>query len=139
MINKRTKTTMKNKYLIASIMIIGAGASSYCNESLHVFSGKEKSKGAFYIKGSPIVYDANDFTAVGKTVEMLMEDIESLTGERPRIVDSTNVITGNSIIAGTIGHSSIIDSLINAGLILTDDIKGKAEHYKIKTIKDGKA
>lgn len=128
---------MKTKYLMTSAMTIFIGASGYCNELLEVFTGAENERGAFSIKGSPIIYDAKDFTAVEKTVRMLEEDIERLTGEKPNIQSSGNLISRNSIIVGTIGYSSIIDSLINVKVISVDDIKGKAERYKIKTIKAG--
>lgn len=119
-------------------MAIFIGASGYGNELFEVFPGAENERGAFRVKGSPIIYDATDFTAVEKTVRMLEEDIERLTGERPNIQSSGNRIAGNSIIVGTIGNSSIIDSLVKVKAISVDDIKGKAERYKIKTIKDGK-
>ncbi|MDE6292007.1 MAG: glycosyl hydrolase 115 family protein, partial [Muribaculaceae bacterium] len=128
---------MKIKYLMASAILTGVYATGFCNITLDIFSGNEGEKGDFHIKGSPIIYDSNDFTVVGKTVDMLSEDIERLTGVRPSIQSSGNRIAGNSIIVGTIGNSSIIDSLIKIKAISVDDIHGKAERYKIKTIKDG--
>lgn len=129
---------MNRKHLMTSAMAIFIGASGYGNELFEVFPSAENERGAFRVKGSPIIYDATDFTAVEKTVRMLEEDIERLTGERPNIQSSGNRIAGNSIIVGTIGNSSIIDSLVKVNAISGEDIKGRAERYKIKTIKDGK-
>ncbi|MDE5871516.1 MAG: glycosyl hydrolase 115 family protein, partial [Muribaculaceae bacterium] len=126
------------KHIIATALICLINTSGYCNDVLEVFTGSDNENGIFHIKGSPIIYDFNDFTVVGKTVDMLSEDIERLTGEKPRAIDSSNKITGNPIIIGTVGHSSIIDSLVNAKLISVDDIKGKRERYKIKTIEDSR-
>ncbi|MDE6740799.1 MAG: glycosyl hydrolase 115 family protein, partial [Muribaculaceae bacterium] len=129
---------MKKKYLLASAVAIYFGASGYCNELLDVFTGAENAKGVFRVKGSPIIYNSEDFTTVEKTVRMLAEDIERLTGEKSCIRSSGNIIDENSIIIGTIGHSSIIDSLIYVKAISVDDIKGENERFKIKSLKDGR-
>ncbi|MDE6380889.1 MAG: glycosyl hydrolase 115 family protein [Muribaculaceae bacterium] len=128
---------MKKANVLAAIMMVFYGASGYCNQTLDVFSGPQSPKGEFRIAGCLIIYDINDFTTVAKSVEMLNEDIEMLTGKRPSVNATGNRINTNSIIIGTIGRSSIIDSLSKAGVIRTDDIKGETERFKINTVVDG--
>ncbi|MDE6553776.1 MAG: glycosyl hydrolase 115 family protein [Muribaculaceae bacterium] len=127
---------MRKRYQLAVAAIISVNALALSNDSLHVFYGDDN--GDFFLKGSPIVYDSKDFSVVGKTVEMLVEDIGMLTGERSDVISNSNRIDRNSIIVGTIGNSSVIDSLVKVKLISVDDIKGKAERFKIKTIRDRK-
>ncbi|MDE5849203.1 MAG: glycosyl hydrolase 115 family protein, partial [Muribaculaceae bacterium] len=127
---------MRKRYQLAVAAIISVNALALSNDSLHVFYGDDN--GDFFLKGSPIVYDSKDFPVVGKTVEMLVEDIGMLTGERSDVISNSNRIDRNSIIVGTIGNSSVIDSLVKVKLISVDDIKGKAERFKIKTIRDRK-
>lgn len=129
---------MNKKYIAAFMALICVAASAYSDNRLEVFSGTDSQKGEFHIKGSPVIYDGKDFTVVAKTVEMLMEDIGRLTGETPGVVSNVNSIGANSIIVGTVGNSSLVDSLIKVKAISVDDIKGKAERYKIKTIRDKK-
>lgn len=127
---------MKRKNILAPAMLICIAASGYCNETLEVFSGSETAKGAFTLNGSPIIYDCKDYPTVAKAAGMLEEDIETITGKRPDIRTSGNRIDRNSIIIGTIGHSTIIDSLAASELISAEEIKGQEERYKIKTITD---
>lgn len=127
---------MKMKYLMTAALIGSVQVSGYSNEILEFYSGSENNTGAFGIKGSPIIYDSNDFTVVAKATRMLVEDIEKLTAEAPRVINNSNRIDKNSIIIGTVGNSSIIDSLINIGAIKVDEIKHSPERFTIKTISD---
>ena len=119
------------------VLIASHFTSVYCNGILDVFPRTEPNKGGFRIKGSPIIYDINDFKTVEKTADMLADDIRNLTGESPAIRNKSNRIDRNSIIIGTVGHSSIIDSMAKANLISVVDIKGRPELYKIQTVTDG--
>lgn len=89
---------------------------------------------SFPVKGSAIVYDLSDHEVVGKVAAMLQEDIFRLTGDRPEIASATSLTNGNSIIIGTLGHSSVIDSLAASGAIPADSIKGGWERFIIKSI-----
>ena len=129
---------MKRKYLIAASIMICVNIAGYSNGKLDVFTGTGNETGIFGIKGSPVIYDGNDFTVTEKSVEMLVEDIERLTGEKPTVRNIGNRIDRNSIIIGTIGHSSIIDSLDKARVISVGEIKNQPERYRIQTVKDRK-
>lgn len=127
---------MKKKNLIASGLVFLSTTSLIADHGIMVF--QEEGQGVFQVKGAPVIYDGRDFTVVQNTVKMLKEDIEMLTGESPGLLSSGNNITVPSIIVGTIGYSSIVDSLANVNAINVDDIKGNPERFKILTIEDGK-
>ncbi len=129
---------MCKKHLFTAAILLGIQTFAFGNTLLDVFPGSGSQSGAFYIKNSPIIYDSKDFTVVGKAANMLVEDIAKLTGAKPKVIDSSNDIIENSIIIGTIGNSSIIDSLIKVGAMNVNDIKASPERFKIKTISDKK-
>lgn len=88
----------------------------------------------FVIKGCEIAYDPADFGVVGKVALMLQEDIHSLTGVTPEIKNRSQALSGNSIVIGTLGHSSIIDSLAKQGKIPAQIIDGGWERFIIKYV-----
>lgn len=97
-------------------------------------------RGAFPLSMADIYTGANDFDVVGIAAGMLSDDIALVTGEKvgyAKIGDINEI--GNStasVVAGTIGHSCLIDTLISRGLIAVDDIKGKWESFVIATIEN---
>ncbi len=128
---------MKVKYLMTAALLSCIFTSGNSQKILDVFSSAD-SIGSFMLKSSPIIYDRKDYTVVEKVVGMLVDDLEKLTEEKPNVINNSNDIYKNSIIIGTIGNSSIIDSLIKVGAIKVEDIKQSPERFKIKTITDKK-
>ena len=79
-----------------------------------------------------ICVDTCDARVVGIAAEMLADDIGQLTGSRPAV--QTDLPEGPAVVAGTIGHSHLIDELSDKGLIDTEELDGKWESYVIQTI-----
>jgi hypothetical protein len=77
---------------------------------------------------------SDDFPGVKRTANDLQSDIESVTGLKPTIIFDNPVGSRDLIIAGTIGHSPLIDTLVKRGKIQVDDISGKWESFVIQTI-----
>ena len=74
-----------------------------------------------------IVIDTNDFEVVQFAASFFADDVWRVTGHRPPV---TNTPAGSPqvIIAGTLGHSTIIDALANSGKLKDlDQIKGRWE------------
>ena len=66
----------------------------------------------------------NDFPEVGISAGLLSDDIERVGQVRPQSLTASSleeVEGGNVVIAGTIGHSGLVDELIEAGKI---DVSG---------------
>jgi len=77
-----------------------------------------------------IVIDSKDWPGVTRTANDLATDFELVTGTKGRVVtNTTNLSITPVIIAGTIGKSPLIDSLISAGKIDVSAIKGKWESF----------
>ena len=79
-----------------------------------------------------------DFAVVNITADMLADDVERVTGKKPIIkkVSSLDELATTSVVAGTLGHSTIIDQLVSLQLINVDEISGKWEASVVKTLKN---
>lgn len=90
-----------------------------------------------------IIVDDADFPVVGIASGMLADDVERVTGKRPEIQSCSGYedITGSpAVIAGTVGHSRIIDDMAAQGVIDVSGIAGKWESCIITTVKqEGKS
>lgn len=86
---------------------------------------------------SVIIFDDADFPVVGIAAGMFADDVERVTGNRPEVMVVTSDETmpdAPVVVAGTIGHSRIVDGLVAAGFIDVSEIEGKWESTLIKTI-----
>lgn len=82
---------------------------------------------------SPVVVDDNDWTGVRRAASDLADDIGKVTGVKSTVYPNTPIKKGN-IIAGTIGKSKLIDSLIDKDKLNVDSVKGKWEAYVMDVI-----
>ncbi|PSM38880.1 glycosyl hydrolase [Streptomyces dioscori] len=78
--------------------------------------------GAFRLVGAPVVVSADDHPGVVRVAGDLREDIERVTGVRPRDSAAREVI-----LVGTVGRSALIDGLVAAGKLDVDGIRGRWE------------
>lgn len=84
-----------------------------------------------------IIIDDDDFPVVGIAAEMLADDLERVTGKRSEILTDSNMADlteSPSVIAGTIGHSSVIDSLVSQGIIDVTRIIGRWESFLVSSV-----
>ena len=107
----------------------------------------EASEGAFAIVNTtgvaPIIYSSADHSVVGIAARALASDIEAISGQQPSVgsVDggladvATELTAGTTpIIAGTVGESTLIDALAEAGKIDVTAISGKWEAYTLQVV-----
>src|SRR5680860_1555551 len=76
---------------------------------------------------APLVLDANDFPGVIKIAGYLQEDIFKVTQSKPNVIMGEMPQGKDLVIIGTIGKSSLIDTLIKRSKINIDDVAGKWE------------
>ena len=85
-----------------------------------------------------ICVDESDYPVVGITAAMLSDDVERVTGRKAEVHSASTLQDCSqqpAVIAGTIGHSALIDQLIEQGLIEADGIRGQWEASIIATVK----
>ena len=82
-----------------------------------------------------IVIDSKDWPGVTRTGNDLANDFGLVTGTKGKVVASTSGLSNTPvIIAGTIGKSPLIDSLVSAGKIDVAAIKGKWESFTSRLV-----
>jgi len=84
---------------------------------------------------APIFMDAYDHPGVIRVASYLQEDIEKVSGAKPRIIMGELQPTPEVVIIGTLGKSNLIDALVEERKINVDDIKGKWEASLIEVVK----
>jgi hypothetical protein len=73
-----------------------------------------------------LAVDPNDYPVVALAAGFLADDVQRVTGHRPKITGRAD--TPELIIAGTLGHSALIDELVRTGqLPEAEPIKGRWE------------
>ena len=88
-------------------------------------------------RAATIFTDGDDYKVVGIAAGMLADDVERVTGIRPELLTG-KVLPKKGVpllVAGTLGHSAVIDNLVSRGLVNVDAIKGKWESFVIATVR----
>ena len=95
--------------------------------------------GYFCLSDATIWIDAADYQVVDITANMLADDIERVTGQRPALQKGTMFFSkGASVVAGTLGKSRLIDGLVKSLKIDVSSIKWKWESYIVTTARHPK-
>ncbi len=82
----------------------------------------------------PIIYDQNDAEVVSVCCEALAKDIQLITDILPELHTEIKLKPHAAIIAGTIGKSKYIDTIINSAKLSVDSIVGKWESFIIQIV-----
>ncbi|MBR2778418.1 MAG: glycosyl hydrolase 115 family protein, partial [Prevotella sp.] len=91
----------------------------------------------FPLGEATICTDASDYKVVNIAAQMLADDVERVTSARSSIVSATSLKKlphGATVVAGTVGHSRIIDELVRQKAVDVSAIKGKWESYIVTTV-----
>lgn len=131
---------MKFRILMALASVLAIGCSHSGNGLSSFPAVTEKAQGkAFPLSSSAsaatICIDTCDARVVEISAGLLADDVERLTGLRPAVHMSSVLPDGPAIVAGTIGNSTLVDSLAEEGIICTDSLKGKWESFLIQTVR----
>lgn len=78
----------------------------------------------------PLHIDPNDDKGVLRAVESLQQDFEKVAGKRAEKAPETK----SAIWIGTVGHSTLIDGLLEKGLLDRKEIEGKREKFIITVV-----
>ncbi|UAY57044.1 glycosyl hydrolase 115 family protein [Arachidicoccus terrestris] len=85
---------------------------------------------------TPIMISADDWKGVAIASENLSQDFKRVTGIAAPLMHGIETPGNNeyAIIAGTIGHSTLIDGLIRRGVIKVSDVGGKWESTLMQVV-----
>ncbi len=81
-----------------------------------------------------VYYDPADYAVVKKVAVFFVQDIEQMTGKKATLTTSKNLFGNNVVLIGTIGHSQLIDTLIQLHKIDVDPILSKWERFIIQSV-----
>jgi len=81
-----------------------------------------------------VVYAAEDFPVVAIAARDFAADVERVTGRKPDV--RTAAGAGPAVLAGTLGHSPLIDGLVKAGKLDVGALRGQWESFLITTVAD---
>ncbi len=83
---------------------------------------------------APIWADPADWPGVLRAARDFQADIERVTGRKPDFATGRPAAAPAAVLIGTLGRSALIDSLVTAGKLTVDDIRGKWEAFVIATV-----
>lgn len=84
----------------------------------------------------PLYVSSSDYTGVIRALTDLQTDIGKVTGMQPSLINSLSTKQREIVIAGTIGKSEIIESLIKSKKIDITAIKGKWENFLVQVVQN---
>lgn len=87
-------------------------------------------------KAADVYVDPDDWKVARIAAEDLTEDIQRVTGRRPRLKYAPNGLSKQAVLVGTIGRSGVIDRLAQSGKLHVGDIENKWESFVIQTVPD---
>jgi len=91
---------------------------------------EETSQEGYFPLSEAVIYtDVNDYQVVKIASKMLVDDVERVTGKRLQLSTTKTLPKGIALVAGTLGHSRLIDQLVSKQKINVTSIKGKWESY----------
>lgn len=95
-------------------------------------------KGDFIlVKGSDtadLLVSPNDFKVVQIATRDFADDVARVTGKTPQFISETSKASRYSVMIGTLGKSPLIDSLVRAGKLDVEQLRGKWESFVVATV-----
>ncbi len=101
---------------------------------------KTPDKGSFSLisngKPSVLTYSSNDFAGVAKAMNYFKSDLKMVSGSEPLLAVDSLPVGSQLVIAGTLGHSRLIDQLVSEKKIDLSQLNGKLEQFIIQVVEN---
>ncbi len=96
------------------------------------------SDGAFALSAktnaAPIWVDASDYTVARISAGLFADDVQRVTGRRPTVTNNAQELAGEVVIAGTLGHSALVDRLAAENRIDVSSLRDTWENFRIALV-----
>lgn len=126
------KDQMRYLFLLATLLCVSAS-----HAQIHIQEYFLKGKSGFALSAgkeqATIYYDVNDELVVKKAAELFSNDIERVTGRKPKVTHA-NGKAKTQVIVGTIEKNELIQELARKGEIDITPLQGAWERYLIQTV-----
>ncbi|MCX6237322.1 MAG: glycosyl hydrolase 115 family protein [Bacteroidia bacterium] len=97
-------------------------------------------KGSFSLisngKSAALTYSSNDFAGVAKAMNYFKSDLKMVSGSEPQLAVDALPAASQLVIAGTLGHSKLIDQLVSEKKIDLSVLNGKREQFIIQVVEN---
>lgn len=87
-------------------------------------------------KPAALVYSSNDFVGVAKAMNYFRSDLKMVSGNDPSLNIDNLPAASQLIIAGTLGHSQLIDQLVSDKKLDLSELDGKWEQFIIQVVEN---
>jgi hypothetical protein len=129
--NKRYCYIKSNCFLIVFLTIHYVNVAQVNDLIVHK-TGTASSFPVVSTKGiASFYYDKSDAEVVRIAAEAFKSDVASITGKEIKLVTDRAGMIDYTIVAGTIGHSALLDELITSGNVDVSGIKDQWERFSI--------
>ena len=103
-------------------------------------ASEQAAPGYFSLASSAVVadvfVDSGDWQVAQIAARDLSADVERVTGRKPALKQTTEALSENTVLVGTLGKSPVIDRLVKEGRIEVKDVQGQWESFVIATVTD---
>jgi Glycosyl hydrolase family 115/Gylcosyl hydrolase family 115 C-terminal domain/Glycosyl hydrolase family 67 N-terminus len=134
-----------NQKIHSTLLVIGALAGIITGKTLafetyEPYISEEAAAGYFPLaqkeRLADVVVDTNDFKVAQIATADLVSDIERVTGRKPALKKSTDTLSEQVVLVGTLGRSPVIDRLVKENKLEVKDIQGQWESFVIVAVSD---
>ena len=135
---------MKLIIAILLVALVGSsamrGADRSDSAATRAFVGEQAVAGYFPLASptgvADVVVSAADWQVAKIAAGDLAADVERVTGRKPALKQSTEGLSENVVLVGTLGKSPVIDRLVRDGRLDVKDVQGQWESFVIATVAD---
>jgi len=116
--------------LLATLFVILLANLTFAAPTLQLVNGSSAGSHSLVLAtpgtATAIVVDPKDYPVVALAANLVADDVNRVTGRRPVVTDRSEA--KQMVIAGTLGHSALIDTVANSGKLKeVNRIKGQWE------------
>jgi hypothetical protein len=135
MANRTTRRIVLIPALIVSALMVCAPSYAVVDER---YVTLQEGAGRFPLfsdgKATSLVVSTNDYPGVQRVAQHLRSDIERVVGVAPDVLDGERLDRKTCVLIGTLGHSKLIDELVQAGKLDVADLAGRWDSFVVHVI-----
>ncbi len=132
------RTLAARLYVLVSLIIFSIASPTLADSTEQTWIHDRYVKGDFIlVRGAEVaavLVSPNDFKVVQIAARNFADDVERVTGKKPDLVSESSQASRYSVIIGTLGQSPLIDSLVRAGKLNVEQLRGKWESFVVATV-----
>lgn len=127
-------------HVLFSLIVFSVASPALANAPDQTWICDRYVKGDFIlVRGADVadlLVSPDDFKVVEIAARNFADDVERVTGKKPGLINEPSQASRNSVIIGTLGKSPLIDSLVRAGKLDVELLRGKWESFVVATVRN---